>query len=116
MHLPQGSLSWRWKLLYTRMVHTPSASSSATCRILTSLSGFPYPENLALASLLESVIRINGGVPATIGIHNGVARVGLSTDELAELAHAGERKTALKVSRRDLSYICGLVCLERSSM
>ncbi|KAL2817411.1 Indigoidine synthase A like protein-domain-containing protein [Aspergillus granulosus] len=70
--------------------------------------GFPYPDNVALASLLETVVRANGGVPATIGILNGVARVGLRADELIELASTAEKKSALKVSRRDLGYICGL--------
>ncbi|PLN77412.1 putative carbohydrate kinase [Aspergillus taichungensis] len=70
--------------------------------------GFPYPESVALATLLESVVRANGGVPATIGILDGVARVGLSAEELIRLASTAEHKTALKVSRRDLGYICGL--------
>ncbi|KAJ5721069.1 Pseudouridine-5'-phosphate glycosidase [Penicillium malachiteum] len=70
--------------------------------------GFPYPENIALASLLESVVRANGGVPATIGILGGVARVGMSAEEIVELASTAEKKTALKVSRRDLGYICGM--------
>ncbi|KAJ5605831.1 hypothetical protein N7510_008612 [Penicillium lagena] len=70
--------------------------------------GFPYPDNVALASLLESVVRLNGGVPATVGILGGVARVGLTADELIELAATAETKSALKVSRRDLGYICGL--------
>ena len=60
--------------------------------------------------MLESVVRVNGGVPATIGGINGVARVGLDADELIELASAAKTKDALKVSRRDLGYICGLVC------
>lgn len=72
-------------------------------------AGFPYPESVALASLLETVVRANGGVPATIGVLNGVARVGLLADELIELASAAEKNNALKVSRRDLGYICGLV-------
>ncbi|KAJ5506102.1 Pseudouridine-5'-phosphate glycosidase [Penicillium expansum] len=70
--------------------------------------GFPYPDNLALAALLESVVRANGGVPATIGILGGVAKVGLSTEELIELASTAQDKSALKVSRRDLGYICGM--------
>ncbi|KAL2866394.1 pseudouridine-5'-phosphate glycosidase/carbohydrate kinase family protein [Aspergillus lucknowensis] len=70
--------------------------------------GFPYPESVALASLLETVVRANGGIPATIGILNGVARIGLQADELIELASAAEKRNALKVSRRDLGYICGL--------
>ena len=71
--------------------------------------GFPYPENVALAQLLESVVRKNGGVPATIGILGGVARVGMSPDEIVELASTVENKSAIKVSRRDLGYICGMV-------
>lgn len=78
--------------------------------ISNTLPGFPYPENIALAQLLESVVRENGGVPATIGILGGVARVGMSAEEISELASAAEQKSALKVSRRDLGYICGLVC------
>ncbi|KAJ9488064.1 hypothetical protein VN97_g5247 [Penicillium thymicola] len=70
--------------------------------------GFPYPDNIALAALLESVVRANGGVPATIGILDGVAKVGLSTEELIELASTAQDKSALKVSRRDLGYICGM--------
>ncbi|KAE8166347.1 Indigoidine synthase A like protein-domain-containing protein [Aspergillus tamarii] len=70
--------------------------------------GFPYPESVALASLLETVVRANGGVPATIGILNGMAKVGLNAEELIELASTAESKSALKVSRRDLGYICGL--------
>ncbi|KAH8704755.1 IdgA domain protein [Talaromyces proteolyticus] len=70
--------------------------------------GFPYPDNVALASLLESVVRSNGGVPATIAVFNGVARVGLNSDEIIEIAATAQSKTALKVSRRDLGYLCGL--------
>ncbi|QVM07438.1 hypothetical protein D8B26_002137 [Coccidioides posadasii str. Silveira] len=70
--------------------------------------GFPYPENVDLAKRLESIVRENGGVPATIGILNGVARVGMSTAELTELTSACREKNVLKVSRRDLGYICGM--------
>ncbi|KAH7081848.1 Indigoidine synthase A like protein-domain-containing protein [Paraphoma chrysanthemicola] len=70
--------------------------------------GFPYPENVALASLLESVVRTNGGVPATIGILDGVARVGMDPEELIKLASSAGQATTLKLSRRDLSYVGGL--------
>ncbi|KAJ5286772.1 hypothetical protein N7478_002458 [Penicillium angulare] len=70
--------------------------------------GFPYPDNIALAQLLESVVRANGGVPATIGILGGIAKVGMSAEEIVELASTAENKSALKVSRRDLGYICGM--------
>ena len=62
-----------------------------------------------MATLLESVVRTNGGVPATIGIFNGIARVGLEAEELVGIASAAQTRSALKVSRRDLGYICGLV-------
>jgi len=70
--------------------------------------GFPYPDNIALASHLESVVRINGGVPATVGILDGIARVGLDPEELIRLAGASGRPDTLKVSRRDLGFACGL--------
>lgn len=73
--------------------------------------GFPYPDNVALASHLESVVRMNGGIPATIGVLNGIARVGLNAEELIELASAAGKKETMKVSRRDLPYITGLVGL-----
>ncbi|KAI8938988.1 hypothetical protein NX059_004832 [Plenodomus lindquistii] len=70
--------------------------------------GFPYPDNVALASLLESVVRTNGGVPATIGIIDGVARVGLSPEELIKLASSAGKSETLKLSRRDLGYVGGM--------
>ena len=70
--------------------------------------GFPYPQNLALASHLESLIRLNGGVPATIGILDGVARVGLGADELIRLGSCAGRRETLKISRRDFGFACGL--------
>ncbi|KAF2746998.1 hypothetical protein M011DRAFT_526699 [Sporormia fimetaria CBS 119925] len=70
--------------------------------------GFPYPENVALASLLESVVRVNGGIPATIGIIDGIARVGLTPEELIMLASSAGKENTLKLSRRDLSYVAGM--------
>jgi pseudouridine-5'-phosphate glycosidase/pseudouridine kinase len=71
--------------------------------------GFPYPDNVSLASDLEDIIRQNGGVPATIGLLSGVARVGLDAEELVELASSAGKAETMKVSRRDLAYIAGLV-------
>lgn len=55
---------------------------------------------------VEAVIRANGAVPATIGIVNGLARVGLSRSMIEALG-SGSGST-MKVSRRDLPYITGL--------
>jgi len=68
--------------------------------------GLPYPENLNLAFELESIVRSNGGVPATIGILDSIPRVGLSATELEALV---EKPNPRKVSRRDLGYITKLV-------
>ena len=68
--------------------------------------GFPYPDNVALASRLESFVRVNGGVPATIGILDGQAKVGLGADELVRLASASKNSpdALMKCSRRDLGF------------
>ena len=68
--------------------------------------GFPYPQNLDLAQSLEAVVRREGGVPATIGVLDGKAVVGLTKDELHALV---ERPGARKVSRRDLPMILSSV-------
>lgn len=70
--------------------------------------GFPYPENVALASHLESLVRVNGGVPATIGILNGKARVGMDPEQLIRLISTAGSKDTWKISRRDLAFIGGL--------
>ncbi|KAL9600727.1 MAG: hypothetical protein Q9219_002968 [cf. Caloplaca sp. 3 TL-2023] len=75
--------------------------------------GFPYPQNTALASHLESVVRLNGAIPATIGVLNGVARVGFSAEELIELTASAGKPGTKKLSRRDLAYIGGLGTLGR---
>lgn len=60
--------------------------------------GLPTPENLTTGRELEAIVREQGAVPATVGVIDGVARVGLSDDELARVAEGG----AVKASVRDL--------------
>lgn len=71
--------------------------------------GYSYPDNVKLALDLEDIVRQNGGIPATIGILEGVARVGLSKEELIAVASASGKPETMKVSRRDLPYILGMV-------
>lgn len=59
-------------------------------------------------------MRKNGAIPATIGVLNGIARVGFMPKELTELAMSAGRADTMKLSRRDLGYICGLVRLQNS--
>ena len=64
--------------------------------------GMPYPKNVQTALMVEQVIIDNGCVPATIGIIDGVAVVGMSHEEIEEF---GKRKGILKASRRDLPVV-----------
>ena len=64
--------------------------------------GMPYPRNVETALLVEKTIRDNGAIPATIGIIDGDAVVGMTPEEIEEF---GKRKGILKASRRDLPVI-----------
>ena len=64
--------------------------------------GLPYPENIQTARAMETVVRENGAVPATIAILDGIPRVGLSDDDLEVLATSEQVR---KVSRRDLPVV-----------
>jgi pseudouridine-5'-phosphate glycosidase len=63
--------------------------------------GMPWPQNLETAREVEDVIRAEGAVPATIAVIGGRIRVGLTNEELTQLAQAPD---AMKLSRRDLPY------------
>ena len=71
--------------------------------------GYPYPENVALASHLESLVRTNGGIPAHIGVLDGFAHVGMREEELVQLTSSAGNEDTWKLSRRDLGFITGLV-------
>ena len=64
--------------------------------------GMPYPKNVETALKVEQVIRENGAIPATIGIIDGEAVIGMTPEEIEEF---GKRKGIAKVSRRDLPVI-----------
>ncbi len=57
--------------------------------------GLPRPRNLELARRLESVVREEGGVPATLGVVGGDLVVGLSDSELERLASGAADKASL---------------------
>ncbi len=61
--------------------------------------GLPYPQNIDLARKMEETIREHGATPATIALVQGKIRVGVSAQEIDELA----QDTALhKISVRDI--------------
>ena len=64
--------------------------------------GMPYPKNVETALLLEKAIREQGAIPATIGIIDGVAVIGMREEEIEQF---GKRGGIEKVSRRDLPVI-----------
>lgn len=64
--------------------------------------GMPYPRNVETALKVESIIRENGAVPATIAILNGRLKVGLTAEEIEFL---GKEKNVVKTSRRDIPFI-----------
>jgi pseudouridine-5'-phosphate glycosidase len=64
--------------------------------------GLPHPRGLEAALELEEIVRGHGAVPATIGILNGVVRVGLERAELERLATA---KDVAKVNPGNLAAV-----------
>ena len=64
--------------------------------------GLPRPRNLETARALEAVVREEGAVPATIGIMEGRAIVGLSDSELETLATADR---VVKASTADIAPV-----------
>ena len=62
--------------------------------------GMPFPQNFETAFSVESIIREESVVPATIAILKGRIKIGMEHEELKELAKDSK---AIKVSRRDLA-------------
>lgn len=67
--------------------------------------GLPWPANLETAREAEEAVRAAGAVPATVAVWHGTPTVGLSVNQIEELARTA---TALKASRRDLGAAVGL--------
>jgi pseudouridine-5'-phosphate glycosidase len=66
--------------------------------------GLPWPENAATALAMEKAVREGGAVPATIGIFRGHIVVGLTRDQIDDLAHRPPGSVR-KCSRRDLPIV-----------
>ena len=61
---------------------------------------------------LEAIVRRNGGIPAVIGVLDGVPKIGITPTEVERMIQEG----AKKVSRRDLAYLVGKVSLLSPSL
>ena len=64
--------------------------------------GLPRPENLRVATEIEDVVRSRGAIPATIAILDGIVHVGLTPDQLEQIA---TRDDIVKASVRDLPVV-----------
>ncbi|HEY1721702.1 MAG TPA: pseudouridine-5'-phosphate glycosidase [Magnetospirillaceae bacterium] len=64
--------------------------------------GLPHGRNLEVAHEIEATVRGAGAIPATIAIIDGSIRVGLSTEELAQIADGNK---VAKASIRDLPIV-----------
>ncbi len=71
--------------------------------------GFPGGEGVQVALAAETRVRDAGAVPATIGLMDGVLRIGLTGSDLKRFARAG--LAARKVGARDLA-----ACLEQRAL
>lgn len=63
--------------------------------------GFPFPRNLEVARAMQSQVRGEGAVPATIGVIGGRIEIGMDD---AGVEHIAKSDGVLKVSRRDLAF------------
>mgnify|MGYP001547963107 CR=1 FL=1 len=63
--------------------------------------GLPYPENIKLSLDVEDVVRDHQAVPATIGLIEGKAIVGLSKEQVEYLGNPSTNTR--KISKRDYS-------------
>lgn len=65
--------------------------------------GLPFPENIATARDCEAAVRDQGAVPATIGLADGVVRVGMPLEEIEAFATSTE--PIAKVSLSNLAAV-----------
>ena len=63
--------------------------------------GFPHPEGARVAREAERRVRVAGAVPATIGVVDGILRIGLQEEHLDRFSAAGA--DARKLGPRDVA-------------
>jgi pseudouridine-5'-phosphate glycosidase len=64
--------------------------------------GLPRPSNLTVAREVEGIVRSRGAVPATIAVLDGIVHIGLTDDQLVDIAN---RDDIAKASSRDLAIV-----------
>jgi pseudouridine-5'-phosphate glycosidase len=81
----------RWFSVHDRVARALAAGAPVVALETTVVThGLPQPTGLTTALELEERIRAGGATPASIGVVRGAVRVGLTPDELSELAESGD--------------------------
>ncbi len=65
--------------------------------------GLPKPENIRVAGEVEDMVRSRGAAPATIAVLAGRVHIGLTSEQIEEIATRGD---VSKASIRDLGIVC----------
>ena len=52
--------------------------------------GMPFPTNIETAIVVEKIIRENNVTPATVGIVNGLIKIGMNSEEISVFADKQE--------------------------
>jgi pseudouridylate synthase len=89
-------------------IHPDVAAALADARPIVALEstiishGMPYPQNVEMATEVESIVRAHGAVPATIAVLDGVCCIGLDRAQLQALATGQD---VHKATTRDLPWL-----------
>ena len=92
-------------------VHPAVRDALERCRPVVALEstivahGMPYPENSQLCNDVCRILRSRGVEPATVALRGGKCRVGLTPDEVEDLAKSGKDGGAVKCTTRDVPLV-----------
>lgn len=93
------------------MVSEEVSDAIATNKPVVALESTIYTHGFmgkTLAQEHDNLVRSHGGIPAIIAIVDGVPKVGVSHQDIVRMIESG---SATKVSRRDISYLVGMVSI-----
>jgi len=78
-------VNWKERFVISEEVQSALDENRPVVALETSIvsHGMPYPSNIETALMAEKVVRENGAVPATIGVHRGYVTVGMTEDMIA---------------------------------
>ncbi|KAJ9111351.1 hypothetical protein QFC19_001119 [Naganishia cerealis] len=104
--LAKAKANWGDRLVVSEEVeHALETGSSGVVALETAIvtHGMPHPTNYDCALSVESLIRAQSSIPATIALLSGRIHIGLSQSQLAHLADPAINAKSIKLSRRDLA-------------